>query len=121
MTLRTIVSAALLTLSGSLAPALADEVGPNQGRSVEVGFLTGVAYYTAAPDGYRVVVTLAQREAAPTVRFEGVLAAGQSVTLSAPREAGAPAEAIRIGRDGDIVTVSTNRSRAVLREAAVQD
>ncbi|WP_336487841.1 hypothetical protein [Methylobacterium nigriterrae] len=117
-TLRTTIlaAAAVLGLAGS---AQAGSIKPVEGGSVSLGTLAGVAYYTAEPKGYRVVVTLAPRAAAPAVRFEAILAAGQSVTLSAPRGLGAEADAVEIAREGDTVTVSQPRARkAAIREAA---
>ena len=68
--------------------------------------MSGVAYYTAERDGFRVVATLAQQgEDATPVRFEAVLVQGQSVVLSTPRKAGAPAEAVEISRQADTVLV----------------
>jgi hypothetical protein len=66
----------------------------------------GVAYYTVEPDGLRVVATLAEGEDGTPVRVEALLAAGQSVVISSPREAGAPASRVEIARTGDQVQVS---------------
>jgi hypothetical protein len=117
MTLRTTILAAVAVLAFT-GTAGADSIKPVAGGSVSLGTLAGVAYYTAEPKGYRVVVTLAPRAAAPSVRFEAVLASGQSVTLSAPRGLGTEADAVEISREGDIVTVSQPRSKAAVLEAA---
>ncbi|KAB1070946.1 hypothetical protein [Methylobacterium planeticum] len=119
MTLRTTILAAAALLAVTGTARAADSIKPVAGGSVSLGSLAGVAYYTAEPKGYRVVVTLAPRAAAPAVRFEAVLASGQSVTLSAPRGLGAEAEAVEISREGDTVTVSQPRAgNAAIREAA---
>src|SRR4051794_30464411 len=101
MTLRTTILAAVAVLAFT-GTAGADSIKPVVGGSVSLGTLVGVAYYTAEPKGYR-VVTLAPRAAAPSVRFEAVLASGQSVTLSAPRGLGTETDAVEISREGDIV------------------
>ncbi|ACA15067.1 hypothetical protein M446_0504 [Methylobacterium sp. 4-46] len=113
MNARTLVvaAAAALSLLGParaepLAPARAGSLGPAQARSIDLGPLAGVAYYTPEPRGYHVVVTLAPRAAAPAVRLEGVLAEGQSLTVSTPRQSGAAARVIEIRREGDAVSVS---------------
>ena len=118
---RTVALAAIVALSTGLGTAGAAEIKPVQGGSVDLGTLSGVAYYTPEPRGYRVVVTLAPRAAAPAVRFEAVLADTQSVTLSTPRQAEAPAETIEISRAGDRILVQPSRSKAVTQEAAAID
>jgi len=68
--------------------------------------VSGIAYYTAERDCFRVVATLAkQDEGAVPVRVVAVLAPGQSMTLSAPREAGTPPVAVEIIRRADTVLV----------------
>lgn len=119
MTFRTITLAAATILTGLVGTARAETIKPLDGGSVRLGDLAGVAYYTAEPKGYRVVVTLARTETARAIRFETVLASGQSVTLSSPRELGAEAEAVEISRTGDTVSVSRAKAvSAVTREAA---
>jgi len=46
-----------------------------------------MVYYTAAPDGFHVAVTMQQglTDEAAVARFETVLAAGQSAAISIPR------------------------------------
>lgn len=117
MTSRTpiLAAAALLSLVGT---AGAETIKPVQGGSVRLGDPSGVAYYSAEPKGYRIVVTLARSEAARSVRFETVLTAGQSVTLSTPQELGSSAEAVEISSEGDTVIVSQPRLQGPGREAA---
>ncbi|MGY2052219.1 hypothetical protein [Methylobacterium sp. JK268] len=105
LTLRTILVAAAAALS-PLVPARAEPVKPAAARSLDLGPLAGVAYYTAEPAGYRVVVTLAPRAAAAAVRFEGVLTDGQSLVVSTPRQEGTAARAIVLRREGDTVSLS---------------
>ena len=96
---RTILAAAF-TLA-SIGAAHANELRPVEGRSIELGQISGVAYYTVEPD----VATLAQGETGTPVRFEAVLAPGQSVVLSTPREAGVAPSAVQISRQSDRVLV----------------
>lgn len=117
MSITRILAVSAIALATGLGGANAAEIKPAQAGSVDLGALSAVAYYTAEPKGFRVVVTLAPRAAAPAVRFETVLAADQSVTLSTPRQPGAPAETVEISRVGDHVIVSPSRARAVTQEA----
>lgn len=112
MSIRSIALAAAAAFALS-ATASAESVKALQARSIDLGTLSGVTYYTAQPDGYRVVVTLARRESAPAVRFEATLAPGQSTVVSIPQELGAQAQAIKISRVGDEVVV-----RKAVRETA---
>jgi hypothetical protein len=90
--------AAALALS-SLGPAHAEGLKPFQGRVIDLGDVSAVAYYTVERDGFRVVATLAKKdENAVPVRVVATLAAGQGLTLSSPHEAGAPADAVEIIR-----------------------
>jgi hypothetical protein len=85
----------------SLAAAHADGVRPIEARSIDLGKVSGIAYYTVERDGFRVVATLAQGEAGMPIRVVSVLAPGQSVVLSTPQ----PAGAIEISRAGDSLFV----------------
>lgn len=100
MSIRSTVLAAAFTLA-SLGAAQAGGLRPTAGQSIHLGDVTGVAYYTVEPDGYRVVTTLAQGEAGTPVRFVSVLAPGQRVLLSTPNQPGA----LEISRNGDDLTV----------------
>jgi hypothetical protein len=101
---RTFIAAALaLAVAG---PAMAQGLKPIQSQSIDLGRVSGDAYYTVEPDGYRVVATFGQRGAAVTpVRFEAVLAPGQRVVFSAPNGVGAPADAVEISRLNNQVVV----------------
>ncbi|MFE1599380.1 hypothetical protein [Methylobacterium sp. ID0610] len=116
MILRTTLLAALAA-SSLIGSAAADAVKPARATSIDLGPLAGVAYYTVEPKGYHVVVTLAPRAAAPALRFEAVLAEGQGVTVSTPRQTGAEARSVAIRRDGDAVSVTADESR----EAEIQE
>jgi hypothetical protein len=86
----------------SLAAAHADGLRPIEGKSIDLGEISGIAYYTVERDGFHVVATLAQGEAGTPIRVVSVLAPGQRVVLSTPQQAGA----IEISRKGDSVLVS---------------
>ena len=100
---RTILAAAFAL--ASIGAATANELRPVEGRSIDLGQVSGVAYYTVERDGFRVVATFAQGEAGTPVRFEAVLAPGQSVVLSTPRAAGVAPRRVQISRQSDRVLV----------------
>ena len=100
MSIRSTLLAAAFTLA-SLGAAHANGLRPIEGRSIDLGDVSGVAYYTVEPDGFRVVVTLAQGEAGTPIRFISVLAPGQRVVLSTPQQAGA----LEISRNGNSLLV----------------
>jgi hypothetical protein len=100
MSVRSTLFAAAFTLA-SLGAAHADVLRPIEAKSIDLGEVSGVAYYTVERDGFHVVTTLAQGEAGTPIRVAFVLAPGQSVVLSTPRQAGA----LEISRIGDSVLV----------------
>ena len=100
MSIRSTFLAAAFSLA-SLGTAHATGLRPIAGLSVNLGDVSGVAYYTVEPDGFRVVTTLAQGEAGTPIRFVSVLAPGQRVVLSTPHQAGA----LEIARSGDSLVV----------------
>lgn len=85
----------------SLTAAQAEGLRPIEAKSIDLGGISGVAYYTVERDGFRVVATLAQGEAGTPIRVVAVLAPGQRVVLSTPQQA----DAIEISRKGDSVLV----------------
>ncbi|WP_024514315.1 hypothetical protein [Bradyrhizobium sp. Tv2a-2] len=85
----------------SLGAAHADGVRPMEAKSVDLGGISGIAYYTIERDGLHVVTTLAQGETGVPFRVVSVLAPGQSVVLSAQNVAGV----IEIRRNGDSLSV----------------
>jgi len=91
-----------LAFAGS-APA--DELQPVAGRSIDLGPVSGVAYYTIERDGFRVVATLAEGETGTPVRFEAILAPDQSLMLSTPHGVGVASTAIEISRQDDQVVI----------------
>ena len=90
----------------SLGVVQAEGLKPIEGQAVDLGNLSGVAYYTVERDGFHIVATLAQQgEDGAPVRVETVLAPGQSVTFSTPRGVGAGPDAVEISRWNDHVLV----------------
>jgi len=100
MSIRNTLFAAAFALA-SLGAAHADGVRPIEAKSIDLGEISGIAYYTVEHDGFHVVTTLAQGEAGTPIRVVSVLAPGQSVVLSTARLAGA----IEISRKGDSLFV----------------
>ena len=100
MSFRSILFAAAFGIA-SLTTARADGLLPIQGKSIDLGGISGIAYYTVERDGFHVVTTLAQGEAGTPIRVVSVLAPGQRVVLSTPQRA----DAIEISRKGDSVFV----------------
>ena len=85
----------------SLGAAQADGLHPIEAKSIDLGEISGIAYYTVERDGFRIVTTLTQGEAGTPIRVVSVLAPGQSVVLSTERLGGA----IEISRKGDSLFV----------------
>ncbi|GIQ78315.1 hypothetical protein [Bradyrhizobium sp. RD5-C2] len=92
---------------GIVGPAHADGLRPIEAKSIDLGGVSGVVYYTVERDGFHVVTTLAEGEAGTPVRFVSILSPGQRVVLSTA----APAGGIEISREGDRVLV--HRSNAL--------
>jgi hypothetical protein len=84
-----------------LGPVQADGLRPIEAKSIDLGRVSGVAYYTVERDGYHVVTTLAQGEAGTPVRITSVLVPGQRVLLSTAGRTGD----LEIRRLGDSVLV----------------
>ena len=59
MSIRSMLFAAAFGIA-SLASARADNLRPIEGKSIDLGGISGVAYYTVERDGFHVVATLAQ-------------------------------------------------------------
>ena len=78
----------------------ADGLRPIEAKSIALGEVSGVAYYTIERDGFHVVTTLAQGEWGTPIRVVSVLVPGQRVILSTPQKG-----ALEISRKGDSVLV----------------
>ena len=100
MSIRSMLFAAVFGIA-SVAAARADGLRPMEGNSIDLGGISGIAYYTVERDGFHVVATLAQGEAGTPIRVVSVLAPGQRVVLSTPQQA----DAIEISRNGDGVLI----------------
>jgi hypothetical protein len=107
MNIHRILLAATAVVAATTIAARADgPLRPIQGKSIDLGAVSGTVYYTVEQDGYRVVATFGERgEGATPVRLEALLAPGQSVTLSTPRGPGQPAEAVEITRQANALVV----------------
>ena len=104
MTIRRLIIAAASALT-FMGAAHAGELKPIRAQIIELGEVSGVAYYTVEHDGFHVVATLAEGEAGTPVRLQAVLVPGQSVVLSTPRAVGVAPVVVEISRQGDKVFV----------------
>jgi hypothetical protein len=105
MSIRSMLVVAAFALA-SLQAAHADGLRPIDAKSIDLGEVSGVAYYTVERDGFHVVTTLAQGMAGMPIRVVSVLAPGQSVAFSTPHQAGT----LEISRNGDSVLVRKAKS-----------
>src|ERR1700686_659649 len=87
MSIRSMLVAAAFALA-SLEAAHADGLRPIDAKSIDLGEVSGVAYYTVERDGFHVVTTLAQGMAGMPIRVVAVLEPGQSVVLLPPNQKG---------------------------------
>ena len=100
MSIRTLLIVTAFALA-SLEAAHADSLRPIDAKSIDLGEVSGIAYYTVERDGFHVVTTLAEGETGTPIRVVSVLAPGQSVVLSTPNGQ----DAVEISRNGDSVLV----------------
>ncbi|GLR91717.1 hypothetical protein GCM10007857_84350 [Bradyrhizobium iriomotense] len=100
MSIRNTLFAAAFGIA-SLTAAHAEGLRPIEAKSIDLGGISGVAYYTVERAGFRVVATLAQGETGTPFRVVSLLTPGQRLLLSTPQ----PAGAIEISREGDSVLV----------------
>ena len=100
MSIRNMLFATAFALA-PLGVVHADGLHPMTARSINLGEVSGVAYYTIQRDGFHVVTTLAQGETGSPIRVVSVLAPNQRVVLSTPQQA----DALEISRQGDSVLV----------------
>ena len=105
MSIRSMLVAAAFALA-SLQAAHANGLRPIDAKSIDLGEVSGVAYYTVERDGFHVVATLAQGMTETPIRVVCVLSPGQSVAFSTPHEAGT----LEITRNGDSVLVHKAKS-----------
>ncbi|MEQ8824563.1 MAG: hypothetical protein RIC14_09330 [Filomicrobium sp.] len=100
------VLATFVAAAGLATSVQAGELAAYKGELIDLGKVNGVAYYTVEKGGYRVVATLSDRDS-NAVRFEAVLASGQSVVLSSPARVGKAPARIEISRKDDRVEVQS--------------
>jgi hypothetical protein len=101
------LAAAIAIFTATSLPASADELHPIQAKSLRLGEVNGIAYYTVREGRYHVVATLAGEGQVP-VRFESTLLPGQTIVLSIPGNAGAQAQTVEFLRRGDRLLVKTD-------------
>jgi hypothetical protein len=103
--MKALVGAAALVIAGVVTGRAAD-IAPVTAHLTKLGeHFSALVYYIDEPDGFHVVVTTQQgaRDKAAVERFETVLAAGQSATVSIPHAAGeAPARVVFSNADGHL-------------------
>jgi hypothetical protein len=102
MTIKIAASAAALGLflAGS---AMANTIGPIEDQAIDLGNVTGDAYYSVQPDGYHVTATFGTT--AP-LRFQAVLASGQALSVSTPRGVGEQPVSVSIRREENRIIVT---------------
>ncbi len=104
-TLKVALAAATVALaalgSASVGSAWA---GSPVARSINLGNVNGVAYYTEEAGRFRVVATLAQTEGQP-IRVETLLAPGQTVVLSTAQEGQLVPTSVEISLQNDDLLV----------------
>jgi hypothetical protein len=105
MSIRSMLVAAVFALA-PLQAIHAEGLRPIDAKSIDLGEVSGVAYYTVERDGFHVVTTLAQGMAGTPIRVVSVLAPGQSVAFSTSHQTGV----LEISRKGDSVLVREAKS-----------
>ncbi|QIB32470.1 hypothetical protein [Ancylobacter pratisalsi] len=85
---------------------------PGTAQNIQLGYVTGVAYYTPDTDGYHVIATLSVADGAP-VRVAATLQPEQKVSFSVPGATDGMTRTVEIARRGDAVLV-TDPARLVL-------
>ena len=101
-----LLAAGLMAATG----ALGAELPPSAGASINLGDVSGIAYYTTEPEGYRVVLTLAAGEYTTPIRFIAVLQPGQKAIVSVPGRPGESDTEVEIARVGDQVYIDDERA-----------
>jgi hypothetical protein len=88
MSIRSMLVAAAFT-SARLEAAAADSLRPIDAMRIDVGELSGVAYYTVEHGGVRVIATAAQGTAGTSIRVVSVHVPGQNAVFSTSNQVGA--------------------------------
>jgi hypothetical protein len=103
--------AAAIAVATAASPAGAEELRPIQAKSLPLGDVNGIAYYTVQGEAYHVIATLGGAGQTP-VRFESALLPGQTIVLSIPGNAAGEARTIAFLRQGDRLLVETSPVQA---------
>lgn len=96
------LSALLLGTFGFAAQA--QTLQQNHADTIDLGSTRGTAYYVEEPHGYHLIATLVSGRNDP-MRFDAVLADGQSAVVSIPASVGAPAHAVTFVRSANHLEV----------------
>jgi hypothetical protein len=97
--------AATLTSFGASSFVSAQTLHPIRAETLDLGSTRGSAYYVPKQDGYHLVATLFSGGANTPVRFNAVLATGQSASVSVPGPAGTLAHEITFSHSADGLVV----------------
>ena len=106
MTKPTILAIGAVILGGTIS-ANAQTLHSNRNETIDLGTTRGSAFYVAEPSGYHLIATLVTGATNP-VRFDTVLADGQSATVSIPGPVGAPAQGVTFIRSAGVLVVRRN-------------
>jgi hypothetical protein len=85
---------------------------PGQAYRVAFADFRGVFYYTAEPQGLRVVATFEQEEGQAPIRMISLLAPTQSMRITVPDRPGVPLADVEVQRVGDLVVIRETRQAA---------
>ena len=101
-------------LAGLSVPAFAETIAATHAANIDLGTTRGSAYYIVANDGYHVVATLQSGFASTPIRFNAVLAEGQSASVSIPGPHGTRATEVVFTRSADHLDVRQSTDLADL-------
>jgi hypothetical protein len=88
----------LSVLCLAITPVYAGQLLEMEGASINVGSFHGVVFFTTQPDGYHIVVTIADGEAGLPVRFEASLTERQKLSITVPANLGQQSHVLVISR-----------------------
>jgi hypothetical protein len=95
-----------VAFSLAATPAAAAELTALEAGSLEIGSFRGVVFYTAQPEAYHVVATIADGEGGLPVRFEATLGENQKLAISVPGKLGEQGDMVVISRIGERLAVA---------------
>ena len=107
-----IACAVCVAAASTCGIAVGEELRPIQGKSISLGDVSGVAYYTVEKDGFAVVATVASGEMAVPIRFMATLLPGQKSVISVPRELGQTALTVEFIRTDDKIEIGPTKELA---------